>query len=503
MPAALLALALLAAPPPEGVLAVTGLDYGAEVVVDRRPVGHIPLDPVAVAAGLHLIEVLRDGRPVWSRVVFVPPGGVVQVTVALPPRPGGGRTLGELRSGRVEPRAPPARYRLSGSAAVEGGAVGSRWDLDVAQRWRLDADGPAGISAAVEVQAVGDLAGGDPALLRAVHRASDAPIRVDEARLRWRGEALDARVGRLIEPGPGGRLFALDGGRLDGRWGALRVHARGGRRWALIGPQPEDAGVVGGGLALGDGALGGALDAVWHGRLHVDGAVFARGALGGLRLRGRTIGESPAEAALRLDAPTGPAWLDGLWVEGGWRGAARGPFEPLDWPLGVAALPSPAGARLDGALRVRLGDVRGVVGAGVFDGAGPASAARPDRWRLDAGLGFARRDWGVDGHLAALGADVGPDPTAVALGGRKSARFQAQMTLDRVRLVGSGGLEHLILRGPTGEVRRWLPVGGLAAAVALTGELEAFAEAEVSAAHPTLHPAGGPIAGGRIGVRLR
>ena len=62
-----------------GTLTVRAPHYGATVLVDRRPVGRVPMAPSEVSAGLHLVELRQQGTIRWRRLVFVPPGQAVVV----------------------------------------------------------------------------------------------------------------------------------------------------------------------------------------------------------------------------------------------------------------------------------------------------------------------------------------------------------------------------------------------------------------------------------------
>ncbi len=63
--------------------------YGGLVAVDRRDVGHVPLGPVAVSPGFHLVEIGCRGAPRAVRLVYVAPGATETVTfpAAVVPRP--------------------------------------------------------------------------------------------------------------------------------------------------------------------------------------------------------------------------------------------------------------------------------------------------------------------------------------------------------------------------------------------------------------------------------
>lgn len=489
--AALLLIALLGAPP-TGTLTIESGDYGATVVVDRWPIGIIPVEPAAVTAGLHLVEVLRDGRPVWARLVFVPAGQELRVPVALP-----ARTLPPRRStpGRVAPR-----YTLGGAVGAEVSGAGDRLDLDLVQRYRLTADDvpAAGLSAAAEVWVFSDLVDrGEGDDLRWVTRRA-APVHLEEARVGYAGSAGHLDAGRVVTTGPGGRAFVLDGARgaLGGE--AFEVRARAGRRFEPVGPAPSTAWLAGGGLRAapwGD-VLTASIDVLHHARLHVDGVVAGRWGRGRARIEGRSIGD-------RLAALTGGAGLDGEGISGdiagGVRTDARGPFETPRWALGLTDLASPAGWWLAGRTRLTHGPWRAAGRVEWRDGAGSASAEHPDRWAVDLdgvrAIGAGRV--GVQG--AALVADVGEGVPSPALRRRLGAWALGDQTVGRWRFAMRLGVEQLVI----GAVERTLPTGDVGVRIALTEEFEVEASGAVRAVHPTLYPDGGPLWSGRLGVRLR
>ncbi len=486
--AALLAIVLLGAP--TGTLTIESEDYGATVVVDRWPIGIIPVEPERVAAGLHLVEVLRDGRPVWVRLVFVPGGGELRLPVALP-----ARTLPPWRSAGRSSVAP--RYGLSAAVGAEVSGVGDRVDLDLVQRYRLEADDVPleGLSAAVEAWVFSDLIdrGGE---LRWAPRPAGT-VHVEEARLRYAGALGRADAGRMVAVGPGGRAFVLDGaqGALGGD--RIEVHARGGRRYEAIGPAP-DAWLAGGGLRAapwGD-AMTATVEVLHHARLHVDGALAGRWGRARARIDGRSIGD-------RLAAVSGGAGLDGevvsARVEGGVRTDARGPFETPRWALGLTDLVSPAGWWVAGRGQLAQGPWQAGGRVEWRDGAGAASAVHPDRWTIDVdgvrALGAGR----VGVQATALIADVGDGPPSPALRQRLGVAALGDQTLGPVRVSLRIGVERLAI----GETERALPTGDAGIRWALTDGLELDASAGVRAVHPTLYPDGGPLWIGRLGLRLR
>ncbi|MCB9543230.1 MAG: PEGA domain-containing protein [Myxococcales bacterium] len=489
--APLLALAVLAAT--GGTLVVESPDYGATVVVDKRPIGIVPVDPWPLPAGLHLVEILRDGRPAWSRLVFVPPGETVRLSVTLPLRslpPVSARRSGEP---------PPPRYGLSGSVGAEVAATRGRFDVDLVQRWRLEAhDAPAaGLSAAVEAWVFSDLVDRGGELAWAPRR--DGRVHVEEARLGYDGGWGGARAGRLIASGPGGRAFLLDGAAVAVEGERVGVSARGGRRYAPIGPAPASPGLAAAGLTLAPWADAArlALDALWQERLHLDARLRARHGPARLAFDARTIGAALAAAELRATGERGG--LSG-WIEGGVRTDARGPFETPRWALTLTELVSPAGWSIGAGARGAFGAWQAGGRVERRDGEGPASAIHPDRWAADVellrALGSGRA--GITGTL--LIADSGAlDPDTPALRRRLGAALLGDQRLGRWRFALRAGVEALRIDAR----ERLLPAGEAAATVALGGGFELDAAALVGAAHPALHPEGGPVVGGQLRVRLR
>lgn len=490
MTAPLLALTLLAAA--TGTLAVESPDYGATVVVDKRPIGIVPVDPWPLPAGLHLVEILRDGRPAWVRLVFVPPGETLRVSVALPPR-----TLPPV-SARRPGEPPPPRYRLTGSVGAEVAATATRFDVDLVQRWRLEAnDAPAaGLSAAVEAWVFSDLVDRGPELAWAPRR--DGRVHVEEARARYDGGWGGVQAGRTIEVGPGGRAFLLDGAGVAVEAGPVGVTARGGRRFEPIGPALDAPWLAGAGLTFAPGqAAQITLDALWQARLHVDGRLRARHGPARLALDARTIGAAFAAAEARITAER-----DGLagWLDGAVRTDARGPFETPRWALALTELVSPAGWSLGAGARAHRGAWQAGGRVERRDGEGPASARHPDRWAADAELLRALGAGRVGATATLLVADAGAvDPDAPALRRRLGAALLGDQRVGRWRFALRTGVEALRVD----ERARVLPAGEAAATVAIGGGFEVDAAGHVGAAHPALHPEGGPIFGAVLRVRLR
>lgn len=503
--APLLALMVLAAS--TGTLAVDSPDYGATVVVDRRPLGIIPIPPATVPTGLHLVEILRDGRPAWTRLVFVPSGVTVRLEVNLP-----ARTLPPLVLHRPgEP--PPPRYRLAGSVGAEVAAAPGFTDLDLVQRWRLEAsDAPVpGLSAAVEAWVFSDLLdrGDDRSW---VPRHSER-VHVEEARVGYEGQGGEGRAGRLIEVGPGGRVFVLDGARAELASDAIVLHARGGGRHEPRGPMPSSPALLGAGLTLmpGRDAIDGSFDAIWHEQLHLDGHLRARHGPARLALSARSIGPDLAAADARVTVEH--AGLAG-WVEGGRRSDARGPFETPRWWLTLTELITPAGWSAAGGVRWHRDAWQASAQIEHRDGAGAASATHPDRWQAHAEvvhaigrsrLGIIAR-W-LDADIGALhGISAAPEPDSPplapdppALRRWLMASLLAEARLGPWHLATRAGVESLHIDA----THRLLPTGEAIAGLWLGAGFELGAAVRVGVVHPALHPDGGPLISGLLHIRLR
>lgn len=506
--APLLALMVLATS--TGTLAVDSPDYGATVVVDRRPLGIIPIAPAPVAAGLHLVEILRDGRPAWTRLIFVPPGVTVRLVVNLPMR-----TLPPITARR--PDEPPApRYRLAGSVGAEVAAAPGWTDLDLVQRWRLEAsDAPVpGLSAAVEAWVFSDLLDrGDERSW--VPRHSER-VHVEEARVGYEGRSGEVQAGRLREVGPGGRVFLLDGARAQLASDAIALHARGGWRHEPRGPMPSSPELLGAGLSLipWRDAIRMSLDAIWQESLHLDGHLHAQHGWARLALAGRSIGHELAAADARVTVEH--AGLAG-WVEGGVRSDARGAFETPRWWLTLTELISPAGWSAGGGARWHRGAWQASAQIERRDGAGAASAVHPDRWQADAevthGIGRGRlgviarwldADIGAMHGITSEGNGIEPDspplpPDPPALRRWLMASLIAETRFGPWHLATRAGVESVHIDAHP----RLLPTGEAIAGLTLGASFELGAALRIGAVHPALHPQGGPLISGLFHIRLR
>jgi TonB family protein len=109
--------------PVAGLLQVRSEPSGATVEVDGRPAGLTPLEELSLPAGLHRVEVKREGYRAWSQDLEAKAGEVVPVLARL--QAAGGSTaadlrgLGWVRQGDVvsaKPGVTPPR-RLSGEPA--------------------------------------------------------------------------------------------------------------------------------------------------------------------------------------------------------------------------------------------------------------------------------------------------------------------------------------------------------------------------------------------------
>ncbi|MCA9541795.1 MAG: PEGA domain-containing protein, partial [Myxococcales bacterium] len=316
----LLALALLASPP-DGTVRIASPHYGATVAVDRRPVGHVPLPELSLAPGLHLVELLRDGRPVFAQVVFVAPGQMLTVPIALPEAP-----LRPTDVPLAKGAAPAPRYDLQATLALQGARRGHTTDLDLMHRWRLSArDMPAPRwRGALQVTGRHDLAGDGDELIDAARAEAQTGLRVDEA---WigQGAATGFVVGRQMANGPGGRAFHFDGGTLRaplGEHGGAELRL--GRRAAALGPNPTVPWLAGLGLRAEGSVLEGGVAALFHDRWHVDAHAQGRWRALRMTLRARAVDEVLADANARVDVH----FSDGdVWLAAGRRARASGPFE--------------------------------------------------------------------------------------------------------------------------------------------------------------------------------
>ncbi len=109
--------------PVAGILHVRSEPAGASVAVDGRAVGTTPLEELAVAAGIHRVEVKREGYRPWSQEIEARAGEVVPLLARLQAARGSASNLqglGWVRQGdlaRLGPGVTPPR-RISGEPAA-------------------------------------------------------------------------------------------------------------------------------------------------------------------------------------------------------------------------------------------------------------------------------------------------------------------------------------------------------------------------------------------------
>lgn len=514
------------------------------MVVDKRPVGLAPVSPLKVRAGLHLVEVLVRGRAPQVTTVFVPPGGEVEVTVRLARKAAGAPVAAQEAPGgpiAATPRGPI--WRLSGAAALTAAALEAgqggegAQDLDLNQRWRLEAQrllGPE-VSGSLQVRSFtdidasdpeGPLAGladgadglaqrqGDPRELEPGETRTTALI--DELALRWRGAggALQLTGGRAPAMGPGGRAWTRDGVAARWRPGGLisRLSAEGGRVAAVYGPDLDPVGLGGGGLSLALGRPGrsASLDAdtlaVRGYGLHTD--LNGRSQVGAARVwaRGRWIDDERAELRLRGRWTSGALQLR-LGVQRRWpvQGPFEHPFEGLRPRLSIEGPGLPdwwaarAGAHWQGD-RLRLW-LRGARRAPPGD----PSALRPALWSGQVGGGGplpAGLQWRAEGEW--IESDVGPVAPQAALLSRRAARLSLIRQAGRWRYGGGLGVARLAVQSNDGSRRgHTLPEGHVEVAVAVDARVTFSLTGSRTSVHPAWLPGGGPWSRAMLMFRLR
>lgn len=459
----------------DGRLVVRAPQYGLTVAVDRQPVGRTPLAPIAVAPGFHLVEVLRGGRAIWARLVFVTGGAALVLDVTLP-------AAVAPPAAATPPTGPsPPRIDLVADVALIAARLGGEDDLDLRQDWRLEGARLVGpdVDGAVRIAAWTDVDGEDAALA-STHRPG-TEMAVEEAWLGYGGRRARVEAGRLLLAGPGGVPLVTDGGRA--RLGDdVRLEALGGR---LADPP---FGAAGGLATLAAAGAGMSLRYLYFRAHHLDAAGAWDAGPMAIAVEGRAVDHAPALAGGRIGIGLGVA---DAWLSARRRFAADGPFEdPARW-LGVLAAPPPAGWEAAAGAGLAL--------AGFFSHA-TLEARRPDapepariRGTVDVGGGGGVWAWGAAAD--ALIAERAPAPTLRrSLGAHVSGALRGDPW--RVEL-------DLGLRQVRVDADRLLPEGSLRLGRRLASTLEVYAAATTGAVHPDLWPDAGPLSTLALGVALR
>ena len=481
----LLLLALLVSTP-DGLLILESPHYGARVSVDRQPVGRVPLKPLPLSAGLHLLEVESTGRSTWSRLVMIPTDGTVRVAVSLGPR------RPRLRPPTVDDPQPQGP-QLSGTTGLEWALHRGESDLELAWRWRLTTQPGPHWSTALGVRAYTKIVGQDDTLLRAVDVDHPRTLRLDEARVSWR-DAWHLDLGRLLPLAPGGRALRLDGARAGYQTTDWGLQLLGGARAEPIGPPPNSFLLVG---ARGHHQWGGlrAHSAVfWHDRLHIDLGAKARLSNWRARLDLRWIGADLALADLAAHSQH-PTWRVGARLT--LRRPAAGPFErPL---LSSTHARGSTLAHYDQATaHIERTVDRGWYGALITRArSGQTTIDNPDQLsaRGSTGWRFAHASIGVSGHAAWFDpGDLGP-----AIYQQHHLHLRGGWQTGPLRIEIYGGWSRLEL--DTGQVD--LPVGGTQMSWMLLDHWSVALSLDTRATHPSWLPDGGPLTTGRLEIRLR
>jgi hypothetical protein len=404
-----LPLVAMSAPSPAR-LAFAPVCHGGRVAVDRLDVGHLPISPVSVAPGFHVVEVMCPGRSRWLRLVFVDAGEVRELRAEIAPRPSPVVTDAEGPPGAAVDS--PPRFEISGRVGLDARSGPGAADdaASVTQSWAL-AYGSArrdGWRASFVPSARHGLTAANAGTQWQVH---ELRLRSD----RHAGWALGG--GRFTDVVPGEAPERVDGGRVDWSRGAWRVAVTGQRTaegddtdGVLVGgfsgqtawaEARATAGTRGARCAAtaGVGGLEG-----WHGSAQgaIDGdeAVWARAGAG-------HVGES-------VDAEVGGQWRpdaldDTVWLldaPGGLLVAPEGLMVAArlvarDGPtrVEVDGRAGPAGHRLAGRASVAHARVTPFVDAASVSTAGARGLRRWDRlgggidarpgtrWRIDVRLG--------------------------------------------------------------------------------------------------------------------
>ncbi len=485
MPTLLPLLLLLAAPTP-GRVVVRSTHYGAVVLIDRAPVGRVPLAPLPQPPGLHLVEATAPGRPRWSQLVFVPASGDVTVEIRWPKR---AAQAAKVRRRDQPAPPPPPRVRLRGGSRIAGAWARAGADVDLTLWWRLTgdrlADGWRGVLAG---RSTADLAG-ERRLWRRVQPERGAVVRLDEA---WLGRAAgggELALGRLVLMGPGGQAFGLDGARIAQTWQGVSLGLLGGRRVVQWGPAPEVPWAFGAQLQ-GAGPVEWRLAHMIHDRTHhLDASATATAGEARYQALARTVDADAAELSGRASVSLGGLRL---WGQGAWTAARRGPFE---WRW------QPAGVFEDVPRRALAGrwglSTTGGPWRGWADGA--IRGATDGGWRQhDGGLGVRRRlgpvTLGAEGR-ARLSTGVGPAVYQAArpalTGGWRAAG---------VSVTAAAGAAWIDLPN---DAPQWLPHAAVTLRLGRLGGLLLTARGGIEALHPAWAAGAGPtLTTATLGVSL-
>lgn len=526
---------------PGGTLTITTPHYGAQVIIDRQPVGLAPVPPQTVRPGLHLVEILVRRRAPWTALVFVEPGAEITLTVAFPAAPQADALTGDT------PRALPAGaastgsssdgqpLRLTAEATTRSAAAGSQRDTDLKHRWRLQArrlrglglDGNLQLRAHHDLDALShrgprsECALPENAFTAELPGLTDALdcegtlVFLDEANLTWRGPN-GARIdgGRLITRAPGDAVQTVDG--IRGRWRPeagwiRRLTFAGGR-----GSEPPTARgpvswMIHGGITAQAGAdeadhLSLAVDSTYAEVHHLD--VTGRGRLGpaSLRADGRWIGEAPA-----LLRGQGRLYLGAFELRGALarRWAVIGPYVIDGAALGLPQLRPLAGWQADAGLSARRRALGGVVSGGLSgqlqrppQGEAP-TPDRPQRVSAAAEGRWQRGPWALTGWLEAAHADPGPYTDTPAYGDHLWGRLGAQWSAYGLALEINGGWSRRAIVGPAGTRRSDLPEGAVALSAALSASISVSLGVQDQATPPALLASGRRLTQGWLTLRLR
>jgi hypothetical protein len=311
---------------PTGHLVVHTPHYGAVVLVDRQPRGTVPVEPIELPVGLHLVEATSPGRPRWQQLVWVPAAGAITVRIRWVEAPQQAALPHATHA--VTPAPEPTRVQLAGRIGLAGAQWRGERDLDSRLRWHLQW-ARARFQAALSGRADTDLTTGGR-LLRRVEPERSTLLQLNEA---WVGRQTTegrARLGRLLHAGPVGWARLLDGAALERTLGPLKLHLTGGRQVATVGARPALPWLARAGLS-GTWAHTHWHLTAWQIQRQLVTAVRAQRPLGRWRLGldGHHVDRRLGRAAVRARWQS----LDFGWaLEALVDHTAEGPFSPLALP---------------------------------------------------------------------------------------------------------------------------------------------------------------------------